>query len=165
MDASMSQESALRYAAAPMYDRDALAAYELFTKQIHQQYLDLPVRHIIVPDDPYTDAGTMFDEITRTHTITTWASEDTHPLWTPAQNDEFRAVHDFHGHYRSGGEFNATGEERAYERHATMFGQLARRALATETRAQFAYVLRNGHFPTQKLVLLPEWVAETPLYY
>jgi hypothetical protein len=55
-------------------------------------------------------------------------------------NDVFRAVHDYFGHAKEGYQFGPRGEENAYQTHAKMYSQEARRALTTETRGQNSWV-------------------------
>ena len=59
------------------------------------------------------------------------------PLLT---NDLFRAVHDFFGHSERGNGFGAKGEENAWDVHARMFTDKARRAMTSETRGQNSWV-------------------------
>ena len=55
-------------------------------------------------------------------------------------NDLFRGVHDFFGHSERGNGFGAKGEENAWDVHARMFTDKARRAMTTETRGQNSWV-------------------------
>jgi len=88
-------------------------------------------------------------------------------------NDVFRVVHDYFGHARTGATFRATGEENAWQSHASMYSPLARRAMTTETRGQNSVVNFGPHGQTnqtasgeetiyadQKVGLLPIWVSE-----
>ncbi|MHA1958582.1 MAG: hypothetical protein ACW968_16875 [Candidatus Thorarchaeota archaeon] len=103
-------------------------------------------------------------------------------------NDLFRGVHDFFGHSERGNGFGAKGEENAWDVHARMFTDKARRAMTAETRGQNSWVnfgpqMRNekgdiikkgepGYlgpreraFAPQKMGLLPESyseITETP---
>jgi hypothetical protein len=87
-----------------------------------------------------------------------------HPLFTNDENDQFRLVHDAFGHGATGRGFDAHGEEAAYRSHALMYPEEARRAVASETRAQNAFVNNFGRFSDQKLVLLPEEMAALNAY-
>lgn len=94
-------------------------------------------------------------------------------------NDVFRFVHDVFGHGERGNSFGALGEENAWDVHARMYSDTARRAMTTETRGQNSWVnfgphLRNAEgqvprrgeegftpvterpFAEQKIGLLPE---------
>ena len=55
-------------------------------------------------------------------------------------NDIFRGVHDFFGHSERGNSFGAIGEENAWDIHARMYSDKARRAMTTETRGQNSWV-------------------------
>jgi hypothetical protein len=59
-------------------------------------------------------------------------------------NDVFRGVHDFFGHTERGNSFGAKGEENAWDVHARMYSDKARRAMTTETRGQNSYVNFSG---------------------
>ena len=59
-------------------------------------------------------------------------------------NDVFRGVHDFFGHTERGNSFGAKGEENAWDVHARMYSDKARRAMTTETRGQNSFVNFSG---------------------
>jgi hypothetical protein len=93
------------------------------------------------------------------------AQKDFHPYMTPEQNDRFRAVHDFLAHAGGGNQFGAVGEENAYRVHASTLSDLAKRALASETRGQNSWVnfgpeshkpVKERPFAEQKAALWPE---------
>ena len=88
-------------------------------------------------------------------------------------NDVFRIVHDYFGHAKSGTTFRATGEENAWQNHASMYTPLARRAMTTETRGQNSWVnfgefgdtnktalVGDTVFALQKTGLMPIWTSE-----
>jgi len=98
-------------------------------------------------------------------------------------NDLFRGVHDFFGHSERGNGFGAKGEENAWDVHARMFTDKARRAMTAETRGQNSWVnfgpqmrdsngnllkkgdpgyksARERDFAPQKIGLLPEQYSE-----
>jgi hypothetical protein len=98
-------------------------------------------------------------------------------------NDVFRFVHDAVGHGERGNAFGAIGEENAWDVHARMYSDKARRAMTTETKGQNSWVnfnkkMRNedgsvkkkgdeGYlsvterpFADQKIGLLPEWISQ-----
>jgi hypothetical protein len=87
-------------------------------------------------------------------------------------NDVFRIVHDYFGHIKEGVGFRAEGEENAWQQHASMYSDLARPAMTTETRGQNSWVnfgpfaefnkTANGadtQYAPQKVGLMPEWTA------
>ena len=55
-------------------------------------------------------------------------------------NDAFRIVHDALGHGPMGAGFRARGEEGAFQHHAALYSDLARPAVAAETRGQNSFV-------------------------
>lgn len=144
-------------------------AYGRFAEQVDQQFGQLvrDVRVTFTDDDPYADAGELFRDIRRGSFAVYRTQEDQqHPILTPEQNDRFRAVHDYYGHYRSGRGFDRHGEEAAWVAHSLMFAGSAVRALTSETRGQnSAFIWINGgrEFPPQRAVLLPEWVSQIPM--
>lgn len=151
------------YTALPTRDdsQRVTDAYDAFRREIMQQYEQLPVRVTVVDTDPYATAADMFADV-RTGRLSVLSSEVTggHPYLTNDENNAFRAVHDFHGHYMSGRDFSRHGEDAAYLRHSLMFTRQACRALTMETRGQnSAFIFEHGgrEFPEQKLGLLPRW--------
>lgn len=135
-------------------------AYRAFVEQTRKQY-DFLQQHGIkfehVDEDPYSNSAEMMLDIHengRLKSLRTPRDErGFHPLLTPEDNDMFRAVHDFFGHSVNGNQFGATGEENAYRTHAVMYDDIARRAMATETRGQNSWVNFGPH---------AEWNTENP---
>lgn len=158
--------------ASPFVTTLARVAYRGFAEQVKRQYAELtsPAGHDVhvtfTDADPYPNAETMFADVRHGHLSVYRTSPDqSHPLLSDAENNMFRAVHDFHGHYMTGRNFDRHGEEAAWVRHSQMFTGLARRAMTTETRGQnSAFIWINGgrEFPAQKAILLPDWVSEIP---
>ena len=104
----------------------------------------------------------------------------THPMMQPSgetlngkpllNNDLFRIVHDYFGHLKEGYGFRAAGEDNAWRSHASMYSDLARPAMTTETRGQNSWVNFGPHaaenkgasgantiYADQKVGLMPEW--------
>jgi hypothetical protein len=95
-------------------------------------------------------------------------------------NDIFRIVHDYFGHIKEGVGFRASGEENAWRSHASMYSDLARPAMTSETRGQNSWVNYGPHaefnktasgkdtkYAPQKIGLMPDWswtegVGDTP---
>lgn len=148
---------------------DVREAYARFTEQVDQQFgmLLRDVRVTFTDDDPYANSADLFEDIRSGHFMVYRTQDDQrHPILTPDQNDRFRAVHDYYGHYRSGRGFDRHGEEAAWVCHSMMFAGVATRALTTETRGQtsaFIYVNGGREFPPQKAILLPQWMSDIPL--
>jgi hypothetical protein len=137
--------------------------YRRFAEQVDDQYRWL-LRDVRVT---FTDASELFRDIRRGSFAVYATQEDQrHPILTPGQNNRFRAVHDYYGHFRSGRGFDRHGEEAAWVCHSQMFAGQARRAMTSETRGQSsAFIWVNGgrEFPPQRAVILPEWVSEIPV--
>lgn len=154
--------------ASPALTCMARKAYNAFVGQTAAQFED--VRRCVsvefVDDDPYGgSARLMFADINKRNRLMVYRTtpEQAHPLMTMRENDIFRAVHDFNGHYCAGTTFSRHGEEGAWMRHSRMYSPLARRAMTTETRGQssaFIFANHGKKFPEQKAILLPEWVSE-----
>lgn len=144
------------------------AAYAQFAKETEAQGQALRAAGI-TPDftqtDPYPNSAAMMADV-RNGTIKVFKTpEGAHPLLTPAQNDEFRFVHDVLGHAMEGNQFGPWGEEQAARLHSRLYSPLARQAMLTETRGQNSWLnFAPGHedlplperpFPEQKAALWP----------
>lgn len=154
--------------ASPFITSLARVAYRDFARQVDDQYRELSasVRVRFQGEDPYACAEEMFEDV-KGGWLRVWMTQpgQSHPVMTMSQNDRFRAVHDYHGHYMTARGFDRHGEEAAWVRHSQMFTGLGRRAMTSETRGQnSAFIWVNGGrtFPEQKAVLLPDWVSEIP---
>lgn len=92
-------------------------------------------------------------------------------------NDIFRGVHDLYGHAKEGVGFRHHGEDNAYRQHAAMYSDLARPAMAAETRGQNSWVNFGPHgehnqtasqadtkYADQKATLLPDWALDPDLH-
>lgn len=159
------------YESLPSFDPSALPAYDAFARETRAQchYLRhaLGVRVIVDDDDPYPDAASMMlDAHAGTLRVLATSTTGSHPYLSDADNDAFRAVHDFFGHYRARASFSRHGEESAYRAHSVMYSPLARLAMATETRGQnssFIFVHGGNVFPEQRIAILPAWARATYL--
>lgn len=161
--------------ASPFVTTMAKIAYAQFAEEVEIQFEALTtskaygVRVVFQDDDPYPSAREMFQDVSRgLLRVYRTSADQAHPVLTREQNDRFRAVHDFHGHFMTGRGFDRHGEEAAWIRHSAMFSGLARAAMTSETRGQSsAFIWINGgkEFPPQKAVLLPTWVSEIPRQY
>jgi predicted ABC-type ATPase len=144
-------------------DPSAVPAYEALIRDIEDQYnyitktLGLKVQ--VVDHDPYDDVDAMMRDINDNKTLKVMSTAVTgsHPLMSDAQNDKFRAVHDYFGHAATGRDFSRHGERAAYLSHASMMrSEDSVRALFTETEAQNAALIATGDFQEQKVTLLPD---------
>ena len=73
--------------------------------------------------------------------------------------DRFRAVHDIVGHGFGGRGFDAQGEYSAWRIQNCLYRGLARLALATELRAEYAVLRETGEFAEHKALIVP-WAFE-----
>lgn len=161
------------YDALPAFDDAAptLAAYDAFARetraQLHYLTSTLGVRVTVTEDDPYADARAMMtDAHAGRLAVLATATTGSHPYLSDADNDAFRAVHDYFGHYRARASFSRHGEESAYRQHRLMYSPLAALAMATETRGQnSAFIFTHGGktFPLQRVAVLPGWARATYL--
>lgn len=153
------------YERAPEFDRAAVPAYLRMRDETHRQFEHmtaprsrggLGIEANVTHEDPYENAGALMHDVTHNHRLNVLSTRSTggHPLFSDDDNDMFRAVHDYYGHFGTGRGFDRHGEEAAYQAHARMFSPLARQALATETRGQNAMLIRRGAFPQQKIALI-----------
>ena len=156
--------------ASPVITQETRAAYNDMAFQVERQYWAMRehVEVIFQGPDPYPSHREMFADVERgTLRVYMTQPNQSHPLLSMSENDKFRAVHDYYGHYGSGRGFDRHGEEAAWVKHSEMFFGPARRAMTTETRGQnsaFIWLNDGREFPPQKAVLLPEWVSETGMY-
>ncbi|MGX7672192.1 hypothetical protein [Plantactinospora sp. DSM 117369] len=175
LDPAVGAAIAAAYAAAPVRDERAFAAYAAFCRETVRQYhflvgrvefggLGVTVR--IVDEDPYPDVESMVSDV-RQRRLKVWASAasgNPHPYLSDGENDMFRAVHDVFGHAASGRGFDRHGEEAAWLKHSTMYSRLAGRAMTTETRGQTCariFLSRGGGFSMQKAALLPRRFSDS----
>lgn len=161
--------------ASPYITTLARYAYRQFAAQVRAQFdvmtLDHNILVVFQDADPYPSYREMVDDVTRNQRLRVYRTtpDQAHPLLTLAENNMFRAVHDYFGHHGAGNgastSFSRHGEEAAWVRHSQMFTGLGRRAMTSETRGQnSAFIWINGgrEFPPQKAVLLPDWVSRIP---
>lgn len=156
------------YEELPKMDRDAVDEYEALASEVEEQFdfmtKNLGIKVEFVSKDPYKNSKDMFADVsTGKLKVLQTASTGAHPLFSDAQNDKFRAVHDFFGHAATGRGFGQDGEEAAWVHHSQMFTEKARAALTTETRGQNSFFNNRGkQFADQKVALLPEEYWQVP---
>lgn len=162
-DADRGVQIARDYESGPVYDRRAEAAYVAFRNETVRQWEELSrkIDLSVSATDPYDSYSAMVQAVRGgSLAVLSTATTGGHPFLTDAENDMFRAVHDFHGHYSTGRDFSRHGEEAAWLRHSRMYSDLARSALTTETRGQTSvFIWLNGgrEFPPQKVISMEEW--------
>jgi hypothetical protein len=132
-------------------DIASIPAYRALARECKQlaSELDSKLKIGIVDIEPYSTADIMFKDIADGRF---WVSSRncSHPIFSFAENIDFRIVHDVMGHYPSGGQFDWPGELLACQEHATHLSDLAQRALFSDCIGQTAYALTYGHFGPQK---------------
>jgi hypothetical protein len=137
-------------------------AYEALVLEVQEQFevltKELGVKVEFMDTDPYENFYEMLDDYQKNKRLKIMRTSATggHPFMTDEQNDMFRAVHDAFGHLATGRGFDRHGEEAAYQAHKSMFSNTAVKAAATELRGQNAFLIENGFFGPQKLIILPE---------
>lgn len=159
------------YAAAQSENTPAVrAAYRSFNAQCLAQLTALQIERgqqvIWELQNPYATSAQLFEALDAGQPLRVLASRGrVHLGLSEAENNIFRAVHDYYGHYKGGRNgFGPVGEFRAYLAHAQMFSGDALLALATETLGQNSWVNYGPHahlapslrpYAEQKAVLFP----------
>ena len=136
-------------------------AYKAMMVQMREQYKilteELGYTVEAVDYDPYVTFDEMMQDMVDNKRLKIMATSVTgsHPLLTDEENDILRAVHDAFGHAATGRGFDRHGEEAAYQAHLSMFNDVAQQALASEFRAQTAYLIEAKDFmPVQKATIM-----------
>ena len=136
-------------------------AYKAMMVQMREQYKilteELGYTVEAVDYDPYITFDEMMQDMVDNKRLRIMATSVTgsHPLLTDEENDMLRAVHDAFGHAATGRGFDRHGEEAAYQAHLSMFDDVAQQALASEFRAQTAYLIEARDFmPVQKATIM-----------
>lgn len=119
-------------------------------------------------DDPFGSSIEMIETVNETRILKVFKSDDSHPIWTPNQNDTFRAVHDCLGHVAWRNSFSMTGEDAAFRSHAATVPLEVLPALASETRGQNATFNHGPNidnrpqntYARQSWLLSPKWVYD-----
>lgn len=143
----------------PMHD-----TYRHFRADVIRQYRLMVDSGVIVEFTPGTLTGSSRDLFSGldSHRKMTIAVDGSPFAWPhPLQHDlnsEFRAVHDFYGHYLGQFPFESfSGELGAYRAHKRLFSPESVPALFGETIGQLCYFFYFGEFvPLQKCVIYPQ---------
>lgn len=155
------------------------AQFQYLTAPESQGGLGVTVEYVDRANNPYalpdgsTDLQAMLQDVNKNKHIYVDKTSpgEGHPILSPEQNDRFRAVHDVFGHSRALNDFGRHGEEVAFQSHARMYSPEARRALASETRGQNAWLNfsnenqarvaagQGKEFGPQRQGLMPEQMA------
>ncbi len=156
-----------RYERAPSFQPEAVPAWKAMAEQTKRQFDHLTtspqkggegITVGVKARDPYVDAGDMFRDVGHNRNLDVLATKSSgeHPVFSNDENDMFRAVHDYYGHFKTGRGFDRHGEEAAYQAHAKMYTPDAVPALATETRGQ------NAAFITREDCLYRRRTSDDP---
>lgn len=186
------QNIAQAYEALPMFDPQALPAYEAMARETLAQYQAIkksgatftPVDAATYPyhRNPRAAIRDLADNnhmaFFKTEEGFGTGNDAAHPLLQPSgesigdyplsHNDVFRIVHDYFGHAKNGYGFRAAGEDNAWRAHAAMYSPLARRAMTTETRGQNSWLNHGPYGETNRTastldtVFAPQKVALLP---
>ena len=161
IDPDRRQKIVSQYDRMPVLDEKAKKAYDQFAGELDRQFKFLEEQGIkfeFVDDDPYKSFYEMHEDFIRNRRLKVMKTSVTgsHPYWSDATNDKFRAVHDVLGHLATGRGFDRHGEEAAYQAHKLTLPAEVHGALAMETRGQNAFLIERGDFPPQKAGVLPD---------
>ena len=161
LDPNRRQKIVSQYDRMPVLDEKAKKAYDQFAGELDRQFKFLEEQGIkfeFVDDDPYKSFYEMHADFIRNRRLKVMKTSVTgsHPYWSDATNDKFRAVHDVLGHLATGRGFDRHGEEAAYQAHKLTLPAEVHGALAMETRGQNAFLIERGDFPPQKAGVLPD---------
>ena len=148
------------YRAAPSYDEKEAWRWHLLADHISKMFKRIQrgkqgVEVIFVPGQPYNSAEQLKREVAATGKLYISTDYNEHPIFTPEQNLEFRAVHDYIVHIGRDVDFSMRGEAAAYNAHARLAPPDTMPALFTEIVGQAAPSSIYGVFDEQKIVLLP----------
>jgi len=152
-------------------DPKTIKSYEAFIKETNAQFLAIRAAGYDVEvdnDDPYRSSQHMIDDLRNNKRLKIFSAEagfGSKPITdeqrkknvllrqtkhkdingkTLLVEEMFRFTHDFFGHALKGNGFGPIGEENAWSSHSMMYSPLARLAMTTETRAQFAWTFYSG---------------------
>lgn len=157
--ATYCEEVADAYDEAPVWEDAEIWRWEALRDNVTRMFGQISKKVDIefVPGQPYETAQQMRDEVAKTGTLYISTDFNEHPFFTPQENLELRAVHDYVVHIlpgTGGPDFSRKGELRAYNLHRRLAPKGAWPALFTEVAAQACYKNARGEFPIQKVAVL-----------
>jgi len=155
------------YVKAPQRTKEgeyAFAALALHTDTNFKRILS-KVNVEFVDYDPYTSADQMMESVKNTGTMLVSKLYNQADAFGPETNLKLRAVHDYLAHLgaapgkKPAKQFTFAGEIKAFNKHLQLLGKNAHAvgALFTEIIGQTAHEIHFGHFPNQKVSLLPRF--------
>lgn len=135
-------------------DPAAEQSYAIFRREMIDQFNMLPVRveRWGREGQPYANSQEMFADIIVHGRLFVFTGGEDHPFITRDENVQFRAVHDYYGHFLGRFQFGPKGEFNAWKAHCQMFGPEAIPALTAETLGQNCWVNFGSfrHLPPQQ---------------
>jgi hypothetical protein len=145
------------YARAPMFDKREAWRWTLLAKHIERMYKQMlsDIRVEFVAGQPYETAEEMSRKVKKSGVMYISTDFNAHPIFTPLQNLQFRAVHDYIVHIAKDKSFTLKGEIGSYNAHAKLVPPDALPALYTEVVGQASTYFTTGEFPKQKIAVLP----------
>ena len=145
------------YARAPMFDKREAWRWALLAKHIERMYKQMlsDIRVEFVAGQPYETAEEMSRKVKKSGVMYISTDFNAHPIFTPLQNLQFRAVHDYIVHIAKDKSFTLKGEIGSYNAHAKLVPPDALPALYTEVVGQASTYFTTGEFPKQKIAVLP----------
>jgi hypothetical protein len=145
------------YMARPMFEPAAVHSWRVLAAHTSRMFAQIASRLRIEfsPHDAYEgDYDALVRDIQRGR-LSVWTGESQHAAWSPEENWQFRAVHDYMTHFSGDHTFTLRGEMSAYNRHVKTVPPAARPALFTEVVGQVCtYFYLGRKFGPQKVAFL-----------
>lgn len=144
------------YADAPDFDPAAVPAFQALARSLPKLFrmVQSKVEVVFVDGQPYRDDAHLVREVKRTGKLLVPRDFNNHPVFTPEQNLQSRAVHDWFAHLAPSAEFSQRGELRAYNAQAKLTPRAALPALFTDIVGQAMFATVYGYFAPQKIAIL-----------
>ncbi|MGA1354445.1 MAG: hypothetical protein ACO32I_06695 [Candidatus Limnocylindrus sp.] len=144
------------YADAPDFDPAAVPAFQALARSLPKLFrmVQSKVEVVFVDGQPYRDDAHLVSEVRRTGKLLVPRDFNNHPVFTPEQNLQSRAVHDWFAHLAPSAEFSQRGELRAYNAQAKLTPRAALPALFTDIVGQAMFATVYGYFAPQKIAIL-----------
>lgn len=88
---------------------EVLAAYRQFAHEVELQFESLPIDVEFTNTNPYENSTEMFTDIEQNNRLRVFRGGTPHTLIPRHINKQFRAVHDYYGHYVERNNFSYAG--------------------------------------------------------
>ena len=110
--------------------------------------------------EAYAGPEDMREDVVRNRRLEVSTLHCVHPLWTPAENCEFRVAHDILGHVLQTHPFSLAGEYLAFHEHMRHTDPAARQAVFTEVCMYASIRYTVGAYPeVQRAIGFPRHLA------